>query len=82
MEKEQFEKLMSRLDTITKLLAANLPLEMTLNEKAMLLTSLGLTSTEVAAVLGTTATYVRVAVHRTKKTKAKGRKNRKGRNAE
>jgi hypothetical protein len=80
MDEKQFDILIERLDTITKLLAANLPQEMTLSEKAMLLHNVGLRSTEIAKILGTSSKYVSVALFRGKKSK--GKRNSEDRNVE
>jgi hypothetical protein len=71
MEDRQFKQLMIRLDTITKLLAASLPQEMTLTEKTLLLHGVGLSSTQIASMIGTTPAYVGTALARARKAKRK-----------
>lgn len=73
MDDEQFAKLLIRLDTITKLLAANLPQEMTVTEKIILLLSVGLRPVQIANILGTTPKYVSVVLDRAKKAKKRAK---------
>jgi len=73
MDDKQFRQLLNRLDAIVKLLALNLPKEMKLSEKIVLLRNMGFPNKQIAQILGTSPKYVGVALDRAKKEKKKSR---------
>jgi len=74
MDKQGVEHLMSRLDTIIRLLAHQVSqAHETLETKAAVLSSLGLRPKEIAAICGTTAGTISVRLAESKK---RGRKNK------
>lgn len=67
MEQKQFDMLIQRLDTVLKLLALNLPEDLTAQEKIVKLSGTGLKGTDIAQILGTSPGYVAVALDRARK---------------
>jgi hypothetical protein len=58
MSKEQFEQLISKLDVLIKVTAANAFKGKSKEESILALSELGFGNTEIAVILGTTANYV------------------------
>ena len=71
IEKEQFEKLTDKLDTLIKVTAASIFRGEKLKEGIVFLTDLGLTAKETAKILGTGEQYVWNVNSETKKQKKK-----------
>lgn len=71
IEKEQFEKLMDKLDTLIKVTVASIFRGEKLKEGIVFLTDLGLTAKETAKILGTAEQYVWNVNSETKKPKKK-----------
>jgi len=67
MSKEQFEQLMNKLDTLIKVTAAGAFHGEKITKGIVSLSSSGLTSKEVAEILGTTDGYVRKIKSKTTK---------------
>lgn len=73
---QQLTSLTNRLDAIAKLLALNLPKEITLSDKIAILRGTGLQYKEIADILGTSVEYIGVALDRAKKGKKTESKKR------
>lgn len=73
MDQEQFDEIVSRLDAMLKLLALNLPSELSLAEKISRLNGTGLRVNQIARILGTSDGYVSVAIDREKKKARSGK---------
>ncbi len=67
MNEAQFREFITRLDAMIKLLALNLPGDLSLAEKISVLKEAGLKNVQIANILGTTSGYVSVALSREKK---------------
>lgn len=74
MNEAQFHEFITRLDAIIKLLALNLPGELSLTEKIAVLKGAGLKNVQIADILGTSPGYVSVALSREKKRGGKSSK--------
>lgn len=71
MDEKQFNLLLNRLDTIARLLALNLPKELTLTQKIEILSEMGLQPKDIGPILGTTPNSVSVLLNKIKKNKNK-----------
>lgn len=69
MDNEQFHKLDKKLDTLIKLTALSACKELPRDEQAWLLPRAGLTSPDIAELLGSTDMAIRQAIHRPKTKK-------------
>jgi hypothetical protein len=58
MSKEQFERLMDKLDALIKMTAVNVSQGKTIAEVALLLSDFGFQNKEIATILGTTPHYI------------------------
>jgi hypothetical protein len=58
MSKEQFERLMDKLDALIKITAVNVSQGKTIAEVALLLSDFGFQNREIATILGTTPHYI------------------------
>lgn len=67
MSKEQFEQLVSRLDTLIKITAINAFQGKSRTDVIRILSDLGFQNKDIAMILGTTAAYVAVVKHELKK---------------
>jgi DNA-binding CsgD family transcriptional regulator len=74
MDDAQFREFMTRLDAIVKLLALNLPGDLTIAERISVLKEAGFRNVQIAQILGTTPGYVNVALSREKKREGKSHK--------
>jgi len=69
MDNEQFDKLNKKLDILIRLTALGACKELPRDEQAWLLSRAGLTSPEIAELLGSTDMAIRQAIHRAKNKK-------------
>jgi len=69
MNEVPWEKILKKLDTIIKLLAANSFKDKDLNEKVLLMSKLDLQPKEIAELLGKTPNSIRVMLSRMRKKK-------------
>jgi len=67
MEEKQFEKLMEKLDGLTRLIAYNVVVGKKLKDQVTTLYSLGCTPTQIASYLGTTKDNISQYIYRKKK---------------
>lgn len=74
MSKEQFEQLVSRLDTLIKITAINAFQGKTRTDVVRILSELGFQNKDIAMILGTKAAYVAVLKYEFKKQQKKGKK--------
>jgi transcriptional regulator len=58
MSKEQFERLMDKLDALIKITAVNVSQGKTIADVAILLSDFGFQNKEIATILGTTSHYI------------------------
>jgi hypothetical protein len=58
MSKEQFERLMDKLDALIKITAVNVSQGKTIAEVAILLSDFGFQNKDIATILGTTPHYI------------------------
>jgi len=79
MDVDQFDKLTRKLDTLIKLMALSACKELPRDEQALVLSLAGLTSPEIAELLGSTDMAIRQAIHRAKtkdRTSARGEREK------
>lgn len=69
MDNEQFDKLNKKLDTLIRLTALSACKGLPRDEQAWLLSCAGLTSPDIAELLGSTDMAIRQAIHRAKTKK-------------
>lgn len=74
MSKEQFELLMSRLDTLIKITAINTFQGRSRAEVVRILSDLGFQNKDIAMILGTTSAYVAVMKYQSKGKRKKEEK--------
>ena len=67
MEKQQFEQISAKLDTIIKLLALNSVEGKELRVQVLTLSSFGFQPKQIADILGKTPNSVRIMLHRVRK---------------
>jgi len=67
MEEKQFEKLMEKLDGLTRLVAYNIVSDKKLKDQVTTLYSLGYTPTQIASFLSTTKDNISQYIYRKKK---------------
>ena len=73
MDQSQFNSVMTKLDSILKLLAMNQLQGKTLREKVELLSSLGFQPQQIADTLGKTPNHISVILHELRKAKKSGK---------
>ncbi|MHC3130071.1 MAG: hypothetical protein IBV52_08375 [Candidatus Bathyarchaeota archaeon] len=80
MDKKQFKELVSKIDVLIKLTAANVFKDKSLNEGIPILSELGLKPKAIATILGTTPSYVYNVISEAKKLqkKSKAKENKDG----
>ena len=71
MDEKQFNRLETKLDIITKLLALNILQGKSITQQIESLNSAGLRVTDIAKITGKTENHVSVALNRLKKAKEK-----------
>lgn len=69
MSKEQFERLMDKLDALIKMTAVNVSQGKTIAEVALLLSDFGFQNKEIATILGTTPHYIGTVKYEAEKKK-------------
>jgi len=75
MSKEQFEKVMNKLDTLIKITAINTFQGKSRADVIRILSSLGFSNIDIAMILGTSAAYVATVKHVFKKQATKKRRS-------
>lgn len=73
MDKQQFDQLMDRLNTISKLLALNVTQNKSLKEQVLMLYSAGLQLSEIANIVGKKPTDIGQYIYRKKKPSQKAK---------
>lgn len=74
MSKEQFEKIMSRLDILIKIAAIDAFQDKSITDVVRILSDLGFQNKDIAMILGTKASYVATVKYTLKKQRAKEKK--------
>jgi hypothetical protein len=82
MSKEQFEQLISKLDALIKITAANAFQGKPIAEVALLLSDFGFQNKEIASMLGTTPAYVGKVKYEASKERKKDKLSSKKKQAE
>jgi len=75
MNKEQFERVMNKLDTLIKITAINTFQGKSRADVVQILSSLGFSNIDIAMILGTTAAYVAKVKYEFKKQRTRKRKS-------
>lgn len=78
MSKEQFERLLSKLDTLIKVSAASAFHGKSKEESILILSDLDFGPTEIAKVLGTTPAYVNKVKYEAKKARKETKQEKGG----
>ena len=71
MDEKQFEAMMKKMDSLTKLLAFNIIKDKSVNEQVDVLTKAGLKASDIAELLGKTENQVYVTQTQLRKAKKK-----------